>query len=34
MEKGDSMNLDTKDVQVGSIVRKEENSDAAYKVEK
>ena len=28
------MNLDTKDVQVGSIVRKEENSDAAYKVEK
>lgn len=28
------MNLDTKDVQVGSIVRKEENSDTAYKVEK
>lgn len=28
------MNLDTKDVKVGSIVRKEENSDTAYKVEK
>lgn len=28
------MSLDTKDVEVGSIVRIEENSDAAYKVEK